>query len=299
MKKLSGVIVFFIVSVNLVFGNDKPYSINGDVRVKSISNWQDDYDYNLKCEATISANYSIDDTWMKGQLKVSNPFAEVDFDYTQFDMQQLLIGYRFFENNSSELFIEAGRNKLENIFDSKVQFGNYFNGFNLNYNLNGDNYKLSIHGGPHIISSYHSYWGYIGEVCLTSSPFVIKYSLANWTNASKNDINYDYFISQVLCNYQVSDKVNVYWAYLLNHQLDHNNNGFYIGAQYGQIKKANDWTFDANYQYLETNAVPQFDQAGIGKGIQAKLAYAVTDNFHLQAKFNTKKNAEFSAIYRW
>ena len=86
---------------------------------------------------------------------------------------------------------------------------------------------------------------------------------------------------------------------MLNHRQRENGNGFYLGVSFGSLNKASDYLVDLNYQYIESAAVPCFDQSGIGKGVQAKLAYAFTDNFSLQGKIATTKTAELSAIYKW
>ena len=302
MKKLIGVIIFLILSVNILFAENKPYTLNGDVRVKSQSNWKQDYEHRLKCEATIGLDYRFLDAWMQTKLKVSNPLESTETSITQLEIQQLLIGYSLFSGENSFLFIEMGRNKLKTLFESKLEFDNHFNGLNVSYSYETNNGCIIIHGGPHIINSDMDHYGFIGEIIVANplaTNFIMKYSINDWTNHNQYTTNYAFLITQALCKYQLNPQIEIYGAYLRNHKAKYCANGFYIGATYGAISKAKDMMVDLIYQYIQCQAVPQIDRSGIGTGIQLKTAYAVTDNFSIQGKICTTKCAELSAIYKW
>jgi hypothetical protein len=49
------------------------------------------------------------------------------------------------------------------------------------------------------------------------------------------------------------------------------NLGAYIGVSIGTAKKRGDWALDANYQWVQQQAVPDFDSLGIGRGNTAKV----------------------------
>lgn len=298
MKKLFAFIIFFLLSVNVLFADGKPYILTGDVRIKSCSNWQNKYEHALKCEATFGLDYEFPEAWMQTKVKISNPFETSQRSNVALELHKLLIGCNLFQDEESYLDIEFGRNKLDALFESKLQFDNHFNGILLSYHYK----NLSIQGGPHVINSYLNQFGYIVEAAATdllNLPITLKYSLTDWSAFNCNDLDCNYLISQALVKYELLPHLNIYGAYLFNHRQSENGNGFYVGASFGSLNKASDYLVDLNYQYLESAAVPCYDQSGIGKGVQAKLAYAFTDNFSLQGKIATTKTAELSAIYKW
>ncbi len=302
MKKLLGVIFIFIVSVNLLFADNESYKLSGDVRVKSQSNWEQGYDHYLKCEATVGLNFNFPETWMQTKLKMSNTYETPEFSLIQLEIQQLLIGYSISAGDNHSFFMEVGRNKLENLFESKIQYDNHFNGLHLSYNIENPHGNVTIHGGPHIINSDLDHYGFIGEIIVKNpltSNFTLKYSLTDWLDTKDSSPDYQYLISQALIKYQIDENLGIYGAYLINHKATNSFRGFYLGMSYGNVSKANDWMIDFNYQNLQSSAIPNFDTSGIGTGMQLKSAYAMTDNFSIQGKINTKKYMEIAAIYKW
>jgi hypothetical protein len=298
MKKLFAVIFFFLLSVNVLFAEGKPYTLTGDVRIKSCSNWQNKYDHTLKCEAIFGLDYEFPEAWMQTKVKISNPFETTQKSNVALELHKLLIGCNVYQDEDSYLDVEFGRNKLDALFESKLQFDNHFNGVLLSYHYK----NLSIQGGPHVINSSLNQFGYIIEGAVSelfNIPLTVKYSIADWSACNCHDLYCNYLISQALVKYEFVPYLNVYAAYLINHRQSENGNGFYLGVSCGSLNKASDYLMDFNYQYLESNAVPCYDQSGIGKGFQAKLAYAFTNNFFLQGKIATTKTAEVSAIYKW
>jgi len=51
------------------------------------------------------------------------------------------------------------------------------------------------------------------------------------------------------------------------------NLGWYAGATVGLVKKAGDWSVDANYQWIQEQAVAQGDSTGIGRGNAAGTGF--------------------------
>jgi len=49
------------------------------------------------------------------------------------------------------------------------------------------------------------------------------------------------------------------------------NLAWYAGVSIGVVKKQGDWAIDANYQWVQAQAIPDFDVLGIGRGNTAKV----------------------------
>ena len=48
---------------------------------------------------------------------------------------------------------------------------------------------------------------------------------------------------------------------------------WYTGVSIGVVKKQGDWAVDVNYQWVQAQAVPDFDVLGIGRGNAAGLGF--------------------------
>lgn len=90
------------------------------------------------------------------------------------------------------------------------------------------------------------------------------------------------------------------------------NNAWYAGVMVGQVCQERDWSIELNYQYVETQAVPDSDVSGIGsarnvlrdtvtgngygytnyKGWFLEGVYAVTDNLSVDARFEWSKDID-------
>jgi hypothetical protein len=68
------------------------------------------------------------------------------------------------------------------------------------------------------------------------------------------------------------------------------NLGWYAGATIGLVKKAGDWAIDANYQWVQAQAVAQSDSSGIGRGNAASSGF-YTVNQNGSGAFTTQSNA--------
>ncbi len=78
-------------------------------------------------------------------------------------------------------------------------------------------------------------------------------------------------------------------------------NAWYIGFTLGKLCKACDWSIDINYQFVQAQAVPEFDLNGIGHGnaINGLLSDAIllglpAGSAHLFTNF---KGWQFNALY--
>jgi len=255
------------------------------------------------------ANYLRLENIMWGHARSDSAYAEADIKLVlqdadscgipvNIDFDRLLVGYQM--ASAPEIFIEAGRIKMDHIFNSKLQYHSHFNG--LHAGLAKDN--ISAHGGIHIVTSDMDHYGFVGEIQhtgLMNLPLKSIYSLISWGSDT------EYLISQLGGEYAlgtVSNKsISVYGAFLRNHRISSHSNGYYIGAKLGEIKVAKDWLVDLHYQNTGIYTIPFWDYQGIGNGMQLKVAYAITDQCTAQAKANVvsggKNQLEFCMAYKW
>jgi len=124
-----------------------------------------------------------------------------------------------------------------------------------------------------------AYVGELGILNVAGTGFYSKYSLINWDTKNTHAIpeEFHFIVSQVIMGYKFIPQpwdrvVTIYLGGLYNHRArkialtDHRraNFGGYLGFAIGQLKKAGDWNFEANYQVLAAQAVPSFDVSGVG-----------------------------------
>lgn len=142
-----------------------------------------------------------------------------------------------------------------------------------------------------------------GLLDIADTGFDLKYSFIHWRkngrcqcpNKKKGGWFRDpeafrFLISQVSAYYHLNPdyfcgkEAFIYAGYLYNHdqkffrlarehgsskpgpKVHGGNTGWYAGIAIGEVKKENDWAFDASYQYVGAVAVPDGDSRGIGRG---------------------------------
>lgn len=209
-----------------------------------------------------------------------------------------------------------------------------------------------IHGGPFVVDSLTNHYAWVMETYIdewADTGLILKYSLIDWRRRAptkyignfkdvqqraigildpniRDNPRYRFLISQMLFGYTSAinfcrcKTLYLYGAVLANHDArkspttanTYANKAWYVGFTLGKLCKACDWSIDANYQYVQAQAVPEFDLAGIGhgnaagsllsdailaglvgpgavgftnfKGIQVSALYALTDALSLRAK---------------
>jgi hypothetical protein len=139
--------------------------------------------------------------------------------------------------------------------------------------------------------------------------------VADWdtSNASGIPHQFQFLVSQWLIGYkfipvQFDRVVNFYLATLYNHVAERHaisdykkaNNGGYVGFSVGQAKLQGDWVFEASYQFLQAQCVPDFDASGVGLGNTSGNAfyYAKTGAKASDYVLNTRKTAEGNVNFR-
>lgn len=298
----------------------------------------------FKSEFNLFLDYVDKKSWVSTKVKWGATGGTEGGSATSIGLDRAFIGYDIYECKDEDFYIEVGRSRLEYIFDSRVQFSSFFDGIHLFYT--NDIPKLGtfvIHGGPFVVDTFTNHYAWIFETFIdewADTGWTVKYSLINWHrrrpttyfgNLKGFDRIYDnpryrFIISQMLFGYTREvdfcrcKTLYLYGAVLSNHDarktatLNHRyeNKAWYVGFTLGKLCKACDWSLDANYQYVQAQAIPEFDVAGIGhgniagynisdsiiqkatygsvrgstnfKGIQVSLLYALTDALSMRTK---------------
>jgi len=301
----------------------------------------------FKSEISLYLDYVAPRSWVSTKLKFVN-FDGIDGgSATKVDMERAFIGYDIFEDGDTDFYIEIGRSNLDYLFESKVEFSSIFDGIHLFYTADWPCIgKYTIHGGPFIVDSFTNHYAWAVETFITKfmgTGWAFKYSIVDWFRKSptsyfgnredqfknlliENNPRYRFVVSQWLVGYE--QKIDflkcktlfLYGAYLHNWaargrpQTDGRklNNAWYVGFTLGKLCKACDWSLDINYQYVQAQAVPEFDLNGIGhgnaangllsdaillnllpgdvrlftnfKGVELSLLYAMTDSLSIRTK---------------
>jgi len=249
--------------------------------------------------ARLMLDYRADLTWASIKLEFNNDAGIISGTDNKIRLSRAYFGARAYNGDSCYVDFEVGRKKLNSIFDSKLQFDSLFDGVLAKYDQSfegvGDFY---IHAGSFIINDRKHQFGYVGETGLMSiadTGLYTKISVIDWdTRNMHNSLaqhRYDFIVSQMTLGYKffmekIQKQVTVYAAGLYNFKAkkleitDYKkaNWGSYIGFTIGELKKAGNWSLDANYQWLAAQCVPSFDVGGIGTGNAIDSGFYTTNS---------------------
>lgn len=254
----------------------------------------------FKSEINLYLDYVAPRTWVSTKLKFVNFDGTDGGTSTRTDMERAFIGYDIYNQGEEDLYIEIGRSDLSYMFESKVQFSSIFDGIHIFYTRElpciG---QWTLHGGPFIIDSFTNHYAWVVETFITDwakTGLSFKYSLIDWHRHAPtldygnlkdsgdltiiDNPRYRFIVSQMLFGYERKvDFLNcktlfLYGAVLANHDAKRTpqtrgrklNGAWYVGFTLGKLCKACDWSIDLSYQWVQAQAVPEFDLNGIGHG---------------------------------
>lgn len=296
--------------------NDGCLTIAGDVRarwlaqseqvrgIKQRGSGTDTALNTCRSEVNLFFDYVAPKSWLATKLKWSLFEGTDGGSQPRVDVDRAFLGYDIYCKGDLDFYIEAGRSRLDYIFDSKVEFSSLFDGIHIYFT---DTYKgigqFLVHGGPYVIDSFTNDFAWAIEAGLlrvANTGFSVKYSFVHWPKRGttqyygnlpndsikivpdnqKNNPRYRFLVSQVLLGYECKPSflwkktLNLYAAALINHDarpvfstgFRKLNNAWYAGVTLGRLCKACDWSIDFNYQSVQAQAVPEFDLGGVGRG---------------------------------
>lgn len=292
-------------------------------------------------EADLMFDYKADRTWASIQLQMSNEagirertrkegvndskhFLWGSGTLDDLVLRKAYMGYNVMEQGTSRFDVEIGRRRMYDVFDSRIQFNSYFDGLTFKYANSFEGMTdFTAKVAAFVIDDTVNHFGYVAEfgfLNIVDSGFDFKYSIIDWDTVAANRMGEKhprgakFLNSQYTVAYNVSPdmtgvKTKLYGAYLnnahakKNHFSNHKKagNAWYAGVKFGEVKKATDWALDVNYQWVQAQAIPEYDVSGIQrdnpraisfykkpwggfanyKGYEVDAFYALTDNLTL------------------
>ncbi len=302
----------------------------------------------LNIEVNLMFDYRTDRSWAAIQFQFDNPMGirEVHVDRSKrpshkkrnqlfgsgeqdnIVMRKAYMGYNLLDHGTSRLDLEIGHRRLYDVFDSKVQFYNFFDGLLLKYAQSFEGITdFTAKASAFVVDYTVNHWAWVAELGflnIADTGLDFKYSAIDWDRSGanryghKNSRGAEFLVSQYTAAYTLPAdwlrwKTKIYGAFLHNSRAKDNRfthhekkaNAWYAGATIGEVKKKGDWAFDANYQWVEAQAVPESDVSGIKrdnptntsfyakrwggfanyKGYVVDGFYAFTDNLTLNCSF--------------
>lgn len=297
------------------------------IRQRGIGGATDVADKSFDIEADFMMDYRTDRTWAAIRLRFDNNAGIFGGTNNALNLNRAYMGGRFYDGEDKTFDIEIGRRQLGNIFDSKIEFDNLFDGICFFFDGASEKYgNYYAHVGAFIIDERKDHYGYVGEVGLMNirqTGLYTKYSLIDWDTHDypcevcvgkdmyvRLNKRFRFLVSQLILGYRyiprpLNKVVIIYAAGLLNHKakaIDITGDrrlgwGAYAGVSVGELKKKDDWSFDINYQLVAPQAIPDFDISGIGLG-NASNAGFYTVNLNGTGGATTIKNAAGNGNYR-
>jgi len=221
------------------------------------------------------------------------------------NLKRAYIGYNMYADGAHRLDIIFGRQKLDDIFDSEVQFSSRYDGILLKFASAVDEvFDWYITGGPFVVDERVDQFSWAAEIgfldiCDTGIDF--KYSIIDWQKHGKNrcfihnPLSTDFLNSQITLTYTFSQCLlgkeipfELYSGFLVNHAArktkftkhKKKNLAWYAGLYVGNVDKKGDWSFDIEYVAVQAQAVADNDVGSIGRGniLDEELVTIVPDS---------------------
>ena len=214
-------------------------------------------------------------------------------DSFSINLKRAYMGYNIWADGKHRLDIEVGRRKLDDVFDSEIEFTSRFDGVLLKYASSIQDFSdWYLDVGAFVIDERVNHFGWVAEIGLIDimdSGLDLRYSIIDWQKRGFNRCLVDnpygarFLNSQVTVTYTIHPKFGskqieipfeFYGGFLINHLakkeiFTHHkkkNLGWYAGLYVGNVNKEGDWSFDIEYIVVQAQAVSEFDVGSIGRG---------------------------------
>lgn len=269
-------------------------------------------------EFNLMVDYRTERSWLAARLRFDNDAGLLDEHFGSGTSNKLKVeraywGYRLKDGDRHTMDLDVGRRgPMVGVFDSRLQFGSNFDGVAFKDSYAIDNVgDLYYQIGAFLVNERRSQAAYVGEfgvLNIANTGFYTKYAFIDWDtkDVDKCPPQFHFIISQLILGYKwipqsLDRPVVIYFGGLYNHRarpMDLTNHkkanlGGYLGFNIGALKLAGDWAFDANYQLLSAQCVPDFDVSGIGLGTDSCHGFYFRDGKRVTKKSKAEGNVNY------
>jgi len=260
--------------------------------------------YAWDVELNLMLDYRTDRAWAAARIEFDNDMGQRSGTTDKIKLEKAYLGGRIVAGDTLTIDSEIGRRFLFNVYDSKIEFSSIFDGVLVRlskaFPSMGDYYFLP---GAFLINDVTSHYGWVAEMGglqIANTGLNIKYSIIDWyrpggenmsgqtaAQTKAAQLRYQFLVSQFQVQYYLYPEwigkrlIKLYAAGLTNHLASplaitnhqKQNWGWYTGVSIGVAKKKGEFALDANYQWVQAQAVPEFDSNGIGRGNALGLGF--------------------------
>lgn len=295
---------------------------------------------NFDLDWQLGLDYQNNGTWAKSSIRTNNEMGSSSASgdrYISRDgtaqswamaLEEAYFGMNLYEDGAASLNATVGREKMSNVYKSKLQFdrrtkhdGLSFSFMNSFEALGDASLKLSKWIDT---ETNHRYpWAaQVGLSNIMDTGLYASYSYVAWvkkvsgvtvdgTRSRNSEVMVGYMFNQDL----IGVEWDLYASYLINHAakknadstVNYDANGTYVntadkkensawavGATFGKVEREGDWMVDVNYQHVKQNAILARDVAGIGRYNMLGANYK---GFQFKVKYAITDNMDFVVNY--
>lgn len=280
----------------------------------------------LDVEVHMAVDYECNDLWGVFELEWDNNAGVENRGYESDNalfgsgssdniaVRKAYVGYHVIENDCAYFDIEFGRRNLDDVFISKVQFDSVFDGILLDYGYDFESFAdTTLKYGVFLVDNVSDHFGYVVEGGLHNIMYTdldLTYTYTHWKHAgrnrakSKDPIGANFQISQLGAAWKIpglgycGNDVMLFGALLHNHTAKKTTQGrqdfgWYLGAQYGKVRKRGDVAAEIRYEWVQAQVVPDRDNGGVTRGTSHPYSRQT-----FEAKVNEKAGTgNYKAVY--
>jgi hypothetical protein len=295
---------------------------------------------NFDLDWQLGFDYQNNGTWMKSTIRTNNEMGSssttgdkyINRDGSEqtwsMSLTEAYFGMNLYEDGAASLNFNIGREKMSNVFNSKVQFDTRtrHDGLRLNYMNSfetlGD-FSVTLSKWIDREAGHRYPWGTeLGLSNIMETGLYASYSYVSWVKKEAGVVvdNTRSRNSQVSAGYMFNPDLlgvdwNVYTAYIINHAAKKNadstvnadadsmmvntldkkeNSAWYVGTTFGKLQGEGSWQLDLNYQHVKQNSILNRDIAGIGRYNMMGSNYK---GFALKIDYAITDNLDFAMSY--
>lgn len=236
-------------------------------------------------EVNLMLNYKNDRTWANIKIELDNTAGTSSGTFGKISLERAFLGGQIVNGDTYTMDLEIGRRNLGYTFDSKVMYSSFMDGILYQYDQAFEELgDLYFHGGPFLVDQSIDHYAYVGELGLLNigrTGLYSKLSAVYWdTKHGDNKVRnraFRFLPIQYTLGYKLEafDKAFTFYGAGLYNPRAHGTEvsygkrkawAWYAGFSIGELRKQWDWSFDVNYQWVQLQAIPDFDGSGIKRG---------------------------------